>query len=90
MANSDGYIQQVVKTSTDACSHTHTHTHTQERDGDSARSARAFRGAESTSRNLRSKTDMENNRGELGPSPQHFVVSDARYLFIALPFITLH
>ena len=66
MANSDGYNQQVGKTSTDACSL----THTEERDGDSVGSTRAFRKAESASRNLRRKTDMENNRGgELGPSP---------------------
>ena len=59
MANLDGYNQQVGKTSTDACSL----THMEERDGDSAGSTRAFHGAESTSRNLHRKTDMENNRG---------------------------
>ena len=60
MANSDGYNQQVGKTSTDACPL----THTEERDGDSAGSTRAFRGAESASRNLRRKRLWRNNRGE--------------------------
>ena len=51
MAKSDGYNQQVGGTSTVACSL----KHMGERDGDSAGSTRAFRGAESASRNLRRK-----------------------------------
>ena len=59
-----------------------THTHTEERDGDSAGSTRAFRGAESASRNLRRKRLWRNNRGEeLGPSP-----AALRPLQCAIPF----
>ena len=76
MAKSDGYNRQVGKTSIDACSL----THTEERDGDSAGSTRAFREAESASRNLRKKTDMEIIEESSVPVWQHFVLSDMRYL----------
>ena len=74
MANSDGYNQQVGKTSTDACSL----THTEERDGDSVGSTRVFHGVESTSRNLRRKRLWKITEEKSSvPVRQHFVLSDA-------------
>ena len=82
MAKSDGYNQQVGGMSIDACSL----THTGERDGDSARSTRAFRGAESASRNLRRKRLWKITEEESSaPVWQHFVLSDARSLLHCSP-----
>ena len=83
MANSDGYNQQVGKTSTDACSL----THTEERDGDSAGSTRAFRGAESASRNLRRKRLWKNNQRRRARSQSGSTSSSLMRdtFFIALP-----